>query len=530
MRYIIMAFIGAASLTFGANLLNDFITNGYDYRNNDQGAKMSGTLLLLIIGASLFLSGIVYFIKEKNKERLKEKYRMQPWMWKSDWANSKSYSNVGIRIYGLVFGLIWTAAVVPIVIGAESELKKADSEIFYWIFGIGFPAIGVLVITQSLVQWVKFFFVGKTPLNLLTLPGKQGESFEITLNRPMRNKDIEWECTILCLYNYVKKRQHGSKTEYSSVRDKLWNKKMDVELIRGRTGEVISARVILDEKMPDSGKRQKGSIDWVVDVIGKNKKGKKVFEREFAVPVYSNSQDNETINHPSQAKEVIAEQESQEIQTARSASSFSNSHVEFNENTAFTKLNDLGIFITNEGIKYTDKAWKKGFGKTFAKYALFAMAILNAVPGIILYNTSYNSAFDIITIMMMSIFQIITILLTIVFLIMKTNKYEIKFIDGSIVRENICLGHKCTQAILLDDIKDIVINVSGSSSGSSNGRTTNYMSAQIVPSKPKSVITKFKSKVWINNMGFSISPSFEDREIVSSIIELIKLKINRLNH
>jgi len=536
MRYIIMIFIGLISLTYGINLLYDFTNSGYNYLSKNQSTKMSGTLLLLIIGSSLLIFGINKLIKEKNKEKLKTQFRMQPWMWRKDWSNSKSYSNNSTKLYGLVFGLIWTAAVVPIILASEAELKKDETMLFYWIFGIGFPAIGVFVILKSLKDWVKFLTIGRTPINLLTLPGKQGQNYEITVKTPI-NKDIEWKCEILCLYNYVKvSKGINNSTTYTPVRDELWKKNMDVEIVRGRTGNMISARAALADKLPNTGKREKGRIDWVVDVIGINKKGKKVFEREFAVPVFSDKQanhnNNDYMNSDSniQAKEIIAQQEQQEINIARNINSFEDKDSEFNESIVSNKLHDSGIFITNDGIRYNDIAWKKGFGKTFAKYALYAMVILNIVPSVIIYRTSIDSSFDIITIVMLSIFQIIALLFTIIFLIIKNNKYEIKFIDNSIVRENNCFGQKCTQAISLDDIKDIVINMSGSSSGSSNGRTTNYLSAQIIPAKPKSVLTKYKSKIWINDMGFSISPSFEDREIVSSIIELTKLKINRLNH
>ena len=75
MRYIIFAVIGLCAMAYGIVLTEQTITEGYDIYNKDNAVKLTGGLLLILIGIIVAIFSLKKFVKNKTLENLKFKYR-----------------------------------------------------------------------------------------------------------------------------------------------------------------------------------------------------------------------------------------------------------------------------------------------------------------------------------------------------------------------------------------------------------------------------------------------------------------------
>ena len=363
MKYFIWKQAGLLMAIAGGFWLYQLISQQIPFLVLPSVLKYQGALLLFVIGILIVLLTSKAGQRTKLKQKLKQQYPLQPWMWRPDWAQRKSVPSKRVQMFTTVFALIWTLLFVPVVIAAIPKFRH--ELLFMIVFGYGFPAMAFSMLLWQAVKWLKYLMAGQVNLRLLQLPVRLGESFQAEVNIPLHARSIRYEAELVCLHERVETRDTGDGYESSWVRDEVWRELILPRIDYSSAGAHLYMKFQLPGDKAATQFEKDNGIHWYVVVRAISRAGRTRFEREFQVPVVEPAHPKPQFKHHGRATFQLPDME----EHVDGQHEFSNSH-SVDERVAVTQkpedsippnaieqLQNIGVHFNKDGIEYEDSVW-----------------------------------------------------------------------------------------------------------------------------------------------------------------------------
>ena len=377
MKYILWTLFGFAMLVAGGVWLFQLISDNTRFLVLPHVLRYQGALLLIVVGGSLALLVSRAGKQSRLEQSLQQKYPAQPWMWRSDWAQSMSRASNRIQIGATIFAIIWTLLGVPLVIAALPQYRH--DLLFVIVFAYGFPLSGFSMLFWQAFKWFRYISAGKILLHFKQLPARVGDRFDCELSIPVFSRSLRYEAELVCLNEHVETTKTFDGYESRWVRDEVWRQLITPHQINTLLGTRLTMQFQIPDQNPPTAYKRDNGFKWYVIVRAIRKNGHTQLEREFEVPVSDTlMQENPTQEKPTQQKQgratfhVPAAEEGVVRERAYSqariipretkpavTNNIKNAYNESIPTNAIQHLKGLGVRFSKQGIEYEDAFWSK---------------------------------------------------------------------------------------------------------------------------------------------------------------------------
>jgi hypothetical protein len=254
------------------------------HKNGNPIAGAAFGLVFALIGAGLIFGAVYGYQKLKQDEATKAANPNSPWLWRADWATSKSLSSTRNSAIGWWIGTVLASMIaVPIVTTALPPLlRNSDPKALILIGLCLFPAILLVGALRATIRRERY---GKTYLEFNSLPFSPGKhvSGQIQLRLPTsipHGVDLQLSC--------VRRIITGSGKEQTTNEIVLWQGEKNVPqaaLASGPLGTAIPVDFGIPQDAYETDHEQpRDQLLWLLtakaDVPGVD------YSDKFEVPVF----------------------------------------------------------------------------------------------------------------------------------------------------------------------------------------------------------------------------------------------------
>jgi hypothetical protein len=254
------------------------------HKNGNPIAGAAFGFFFALIGAGLMFAAVYGYQKLKQHEAIKEANPGSPWLWRADWATSKSLSLTRNSAIGWWIGTILVSmVVVPVLTTALPPLLRASDPKAFILIGLCFPPAILLV--GALRSTLRRERYGTTYLEFNSLPFSPGKrvSGQIQLRLPTsipHGVDLQLSC--------VRRIITGSGKEETTNEIVLWQAENNVSqaaLASGPLGTAIPVDFEIPQDAYETDHEQpRDQLLWLLtakaDVPGVD------YSDKFEVPVF----------------------------------------------------------------------------------------------------------------------------------------------------------------------------------------------------------------------------------------------------
>jgi len=282
---LVLFLFGLPFFAFGAYASFAFFTSAPSVHNNSN--PIAGAIfasVFAIIGAGLMFGAVYGYRRLKRDAAVKDANPQSPWLWRSDWAESRALSTHRNTVYGWWIGVVLASMLfVPMaVIAAPPLLRSPDPKIFLLV---GLCLIPAALLAGALRATLRRQRYGQTYFEFVTLPFSPGKRISGQIHLRL---DTAAEHGIDLRLSCIRRIVTGSGKQQSVSNVPLWQQQKNVpqaSLMIGPVGTSIPVEFEIPEEAYETNHDvPRDQVLWMLhaqaDVPGVN------YSDDFEIPVF----------------------------------------------------------------------------------------------------------------------------------------------------------------------------------------------------------------------------------------------------
>jgi hypothetical protein len=282
---IVLFLFGLPFFAFGAFATFAFFTSAPSVHNNSN--PIAGAIfasVFAIIGAGIMFGAVYGYWAQKRDAAVKEANPQSPWLWRSDWAQSRALSSRRNTLYGWWVGAVLTSMLfVPMAaITVPAMLRSGDPKA---LFLLGLCLIPAALLAGAVRATIRRQRYGQTYFEFAALPFSPGKKISGQIQLRL---DSAVEHGIDLRLSCIRRIVTGSGKEQSTSNVPLWQQEKNVPpsaLMIGPAGSLIPVEFEIPEEAYETNHDvPSDQLLWMLhahaDVPGVD------YSEDFEIPVF----------------------------------------------------------------------------------------------------------------------------------------------------------------------------------------------------------------------------------------------------